>query len=49
VVDTDLPTPQQVDRRLTVVSAPELVASEQERFVGLDSVGRDEVDGAAGR
>jgi DNA recombination protein RmuC len=44
VVDTDLPTPQQVDRRLTVVSAPELVASEQERFVGLD-----EVDGAAGR
>lgn len=43
VVDTDLPTPQQVDRRLTVVSAPELVASEQERFVGLD-----EVDGAAG-
>ncbi|HEY0186554.1 MAG TPA: DNA recombination protein RmuC [Cellulomonas sp.] len=35
VVDTGLPTPTTVDRRLTVVSAPELVAAEQERLVGL--------------
>jgi DNA recombination protein RmuC len=42
VVDADLATPVTVDRRLSVVSAPELVASEQERFVGLDGWdGRD--------
>ncbi|HEY0217081.1 MAG TPA: DNA recombination protein RmuC [Cellulomonas sp.] len=38
VVDGELATPVTVDRRLTVLSAPELVASEQERFVGLDAL-----------
>ncbi|QZN86382.1 DNA recombination protein RmuC [Cellulomonas sp. C5510] len=36
VVDTDLPTPQPVERRLSVVTAPELVAWEEARVVGLD-------------
>ncbi|MEN1975622.1 DNA recombination protein RmuC [Cellulomonas sp. P4] len=39
VVDTDLPTPQPVERRLSVVTAPELVAWEQARVVGLDGEG----------
>lgn len=35
VVDADLPTPVTVERRLSVVTAPELVAWEQQRVVGL--------------
>jgi DNA recombination protein RmuC len=36
VVDTDLPAPLPVERRLSVVTAPELVAWEQARVVGLE-------------
>jgi DNA recombination protein RmuC len=36
VVDADLATPPSVERRLSVVTAPELVAWESERVVGLD-------------
>lgn len=39
VVDGELPTPATVDRRLSVVTAPELVAWEQERVVGLEPGG----------
>lgn len=36
VVDGDLPTPTPVNPQLSVVSAPELVASAEEQFVALD-------------
>ena len=39
VVDGDLTTPPAVERRLSVVTAPELVAWESERVVGLDPDG----------
>lgn len=36
VVDTELPAPVSVERRLTVVGAPELMASAEDRIVPLD-------------
>jgi DNA recombination protein RmuC len=36
VVDGELPTPPSVERRLSVVTAPELVAWEEQRVVGLE-------------
>ncbi|MCU1433077.1 MAG: hypothetical protein JWP95_2182 [Actinotalea sp.] len=39
VTDADLDTPEQVDRTPRQVQAPELVASDAQRFVALDDVG----------